>query len=392
MAKKKQLDLSDIYQKEGQEKDKALQKALTDIEKAFGAGAIMRMGDKPRMHVDTISTGILSLDMALGIGGLPRGRMVEIYGPESSGKTTVALQTVAALQKAGGTAAYIDAENAMDPVYAQHLGVDIDQLLLSQPGSGEEGLEIADALVNSGAVDLVVVDSVAALVPRAEITGEMGDAHVGLQARLMSQALRKLAGNVNKTNTLVIFINQLREKVGVSFGSPEVTPGGRALKFYASIRLDIRRTGQYKDGTELIGNTVKIKVSKNKLAPPFKETETNMIFGQGIEHYGDLLALATVKDHEVINKSGAWYSYDNVRIGQGAPNATKYLKEHPEMAQKVEDQIRQNAMPKEEKNSKDEAADKAGASAKVVKKAQDTSKETQKQPDAEPVKELNVTA
>ncbi|MCI1892792.1 MAG: recombinase RecA, partial [Schleiferilactobacillus harbinensis] len=243
MAKKKQLDLSDIYQKEGQEKDKALQKALTDIEKAFGAGAIMRMGDKPRMQVDTISTGILSLDMALGIGGLPRGRMVEIYGPESSGKTTVALQTVAALQKAGGTAAYIDAENAMDPVYAQHLGVDIDQLLLSQPGSGEEGLEIADALVNSGAVDLVVVDSVAALVPRAEITGEMGDAHVGLQARLMSQALRKLAGNVNKTNTLVIFINQLREKVGVSFGSPEVTPGGRALKFYASIRLDIRRTG-----------------------------------------------------------------------------------------------------------------------------------------------------
>ena len=305
----------------------ALDVAIRKIEKNFGKGSIMRMGDAADMKIATVSSGSLAIDKALGVGGYPRGRIVEIYGPESSGKTTVALQAVAEVQRQGGTAAYIDAENALDPQYAEALGVNVDDLLLSQPDTGEEGLEIADALISSGAVDLVVVDSVAALVPRAEIEGEMGDAHVGLQARLMSQALRKLSGEINKTKTIAIFINQIREKVGVMFGNPETTTGGRALKFYSTIRMEIRRSEQIKNGTNVIGNRTKIKIVKNKVAPPFKRAEVDIMYGEGISKTGELLDMAVEQD--LVKKSGAWYSYGDERIGQGRENAKNWLAEQP---------------------------------------------------------------
>lgn len=316
------------------ERQAALDAALKKIEKNFGKGSIMRMGEKVDTQVSTVSSGSLALDEALGVGGYPRGRIVEIYGPESSGKTTVALHAVAEVQKQGGTAAYIDAENAMDPKYATALGVNIDDLLLSQPDTGEQGLEIADALVSSGAVDILVVDSVAAVVPRAEIEGEMGDAHVGLQARLMSQALRKLSGTINKTKTIALFINQIREKVGVMFGNPEVTPGGRALKFYSTVRLEVRRAETIKNGTDMIGNRARIKVVKNKVAPPFKVAEVDIMYGQGISRTGELVDMAVEKD--IINKSGSWYSYGSERIGQGRENAKNYLADHED----VEDEVR----------------------------------------------------
>lgn len=340
----------------------ALDKALKSIEKEFGKGSIMRMGDKADTQISTIPSGSLALDEALGVGGYPRGRIVEVYGPESSGKTTVALHAVAEVQKRGGTAAYIDAENALDPVYATHLGVNIDDLLLSQPDTGEQGLQIADALVTSGAIDMVVIDSVAALVPRAEIEGEMGDTHVGLQARLMSQALRKLSGTINKTKTIAIFINQIREKVGVMFGNPEVTPGGRALKFYATIRLEVRRAEQIKDGTNIIGNRVRIKVVKNKVAPPFKRAEVDIMYGKGISQSGELVDMAVEKD--IINKSGSWYSYGEERIGQGRENAKAYLEEHADVYQEVAKKVRDaygipedGAATNEEESSKDKKAD-----------------------------------
>ena len=316
----------------------ALENALRKIEKNFGKGSIMRMGDAADTKIATVSSGSLAIDEALGVGGYPRGRIIEMYGPESSGKTTVALHAVAEVQKRGGTAAYIDAENALDPQYAQALGVNVKDLLLSQPDTGEEGLEIADALIASGAVDIVIVDSVAALVPRAEIEGEMGDTHVGLQARLMSQALRKLSGEINKTKTIAIFINQIREKVGVMFGNPETTPGGRALKFYSTIRMEIRRGEQLKDGTEVIGNRAKIKVVKNKVAPPFRKAEVDIMYGQGISKTGEVLDMAVEKD--LVKKSGAWYSYGNERIGQGRENAKKWLDEHPEAMAELTNKVR----------------------------------------------------
>lgn len=330
------------------EKDRkaALDTALNKIKKQFGDGAVMRMGDKSLANIDVSSTGILSLDIGLGVGGFPKGRIIEIYGPESSGKTTIALQAVASVQKAGGTAAYIDAENAMDPKYATALGVNIDELLLSQPDTGEQGLEIADALVQSGAVSILVVDSVAALVPAAEIEGEIGDSHVGLQARMMSQALRKLTATIFKTQTIVIFINQLREKIGVMFGNPETTPGGRALKFYSTIRLEVRRAQQVKDGTDVVGNTTKIKVTKNKVAPPFKSIETTMSYGHGISHNGDMIALCVEEKGPasgIIKKSGSWYSYNGERLGQGAVNAEAYLNAHPEMSKEIEAAIKEKA-------------------------------------------------
>lgn len=317
----------------------ALDNALKKIEKNFGKGSIMRMGDAADTQIAIISSGSLAIDEALGVGGYPRGRIIEMYGPESSGKTTVALHAVAEVQKQGGTAAYIDAENALDPQYAEALGVDIDNLLLSQPDTGEQGLEIADALIASGAVDIVVVDSVAALVPRAEIEGEMGDTHVGLQARLMSQALRKLSGEINKTKTIAIFINQIREKVGVMFGNPETTPGGRALKFYSTIRMEIRRGEQLKNGTDVIGNRAKIKVVKNKVAPPFKRAEVDIMYGTGISKTGELLDMAVDKD--LVKKSGAWYSYGSDRIGQGRENAKKWLEDHPEQMQVLMTKVRE---------------------------------------------------
>ncbi|AKP68201.1 recombinase RecA [Companilactobacillus ginsenosidimutans] len=320
------------------ERQKALDVALKKIEKDFGKGAIMRMGDDVNTQISTVSTGSLALDNALGVGGFPRGRIVEIYGPESSGKTTVALHAVAEVQKQGGTAAYIDAENAMDPAYATALGVNIDDLLLSQPDTGEQGLEIADALVSSGAVDIVVVDSVAALVPRAEIEGDMGDSHVGLQARLMSQALRKLSGSINKTKTIALFINQIREKVGIMFGNPETTPGGRALKFYATVRLEIRRSEQIKDGSDVIGNKTKIKVVKNKVAPPFKVAIVDIMYGHGISKTGELVDMAVEKD--IINKAGSWYSYKDERIGQGRENAKTFLSENPEKMNEIMSEVR----------------------------------------------------
>lgn len=320
------------------DRKQALDKALKNIEKSFGKGSIMKLGEKVDTRISTIPSGSLALDVALGVGGYPRGRIVEIYGPESSGKTTVALHAVAEVQKKGGTAAFIDAENALDPKYASALGVDIDELLLSQPDTGEQGLEIADALVSSGAVDIVVVDSVAALVPRAEIEGEMGDSHVGLQARLMSQALRKLSGSISKTKTIALFINQIREKVGVMFGNPEITPGGRALKFYATVRLEVRRAEQIKQGTDIMGNRTKIKVVKNKVAPPFKVAEVDIMYGEGISQVGELVDMGS--DRDIIDKAGAWYSYEGERIGQGRENAKKYFKDNPDLREEVEAKVR----------------------------------------------------
>ncbi|MDI9414242.1 MAG: recombinase RecA [Bacillota bacterium] len=321
------------------EKEKALDRAMLQIEKQYGKGSIMKLGERgAKLNIGTIPTGSLALDVALGVGGIPRGRIVEIYGPESSGKTTLTLHIIAEVQKNGGIAAMIDAEHALDPGYARNLGVDIDNLLISQPDHGEQALEIAEHLVRSGAVDVVVVDSVAALVPRAEIEGEMGDTHVGLQARLMSQALRKLTGAIGKSNCTVIFTNQLREKVGIMFGNPEVTPGGRALKFYASVRLDIRRIETLKQGTDMIGNRTRVRVLKNKVAPPFKEALFDIMYGEGISRHGDILDMATELD--IVNKSGAWYSYGDVRLGQGRENSKDYLKENPELTVELEQKVR----------------------------------------------------
>lgn len=326
-------------------KKKALGAALGQIEKQFGKGAVMRLGDgTAHRDIDAVSTGSIGLDMALGIGGLPRGRVIEIYGPESSGKTTLTLHAIAEMQKMGGTAAFVDAEHALDPLYAEKLGVNIDDLLVSQPDTGEQALEITDMLVRSGAVDIVVVDSVAALTPKAEIEGDMGDSHMGLQARLMSQALRKLTANIKRSNTLVIFINQIRMKIGVMFGNPETTTGGNALKFYASVRLDIRRIGAIKKGDEILGNETRVKVVKNKVAPPFKQVEFDILYGEGISREGELIDLGVSEN--IVEKSGAWYSYDGNRIGQGKDNVRIYLKEHPEMAQEIEAKIRAVMLPK----------------------------------------------
>ena len=322
----------------GKEKDKALTAALSQIERQFGKGAMMRLGDSPHEKIPSISTGSLGLDIALGIGGLPKGRIVEIYGPESSGKTTLTLQVIAEAQKAGGTCAFIDAEHALDPLYAQNLGVNIEDLLVSQPDTGEQALEICDMIVRSGAVDVVIIDSVAALTPKAEIEGEMGDHHVGLQARLMSQALRKMAGNIKNSNTLVVFINQIRMKIGVMFGSPETTTGGNALKFYSSVRLDIRRIGSIKEGDEIVGNETRVKVIKNKVAPPFKQTEFQIMYGKGIYHMGEVLDIGVQLN--LVYKAGAWYSYKGDRIGQGKKNACDYLTEHAHLAVEIEKDIR----------------------------------------------------
>ena len=323
-------------------KSKALNAALSQIEKQFGKNTVMRLGDNTVQAVEAVSTGSLTLDIALGIGGLPKGRIVEIYGPESSGKTTMTLQAIAQCQKAGGTCAFIDAEHALDPQYARKLGVDIDNLLVSQPDHGEQALEIADMLVRSGAIDLIVVDSVAALTPRAEIEGEMGDSHMGLQARLMSQALRKITGNAKRSNCMVIFINQIRMKIGVMFGSPETTTGGNALKFYASVRLDIRRVGQVKEGDEIIGSETKVKVVKNKMAPPFKEALFQILYGKGVNHLGELVDLAVQQN--IVQKAGAWYSYQGDKIGQGKNNTIRHLEEHPELAKGIEAIIREQLL------------------------------------------------
>jgi len=337
--------------KDEKNKDKALEQVLADIEKQFGAGAIMKLGDEEHVEIDVTSSGSLSLDIALGVGGFPKGRIIEIYGPESSGKTTIALQAIAEVQKQGGRAAFIDAEHALDPVYAKQLGVNINELLLSQPDTGEQALEICEALVRSEAVNIVVIDSVAALVPKAEIEGEMGDSHVGLQARLMSQALRKLSGTINKTKTTAIFINQLREKVGVLFGNPETTPGGRALKFYSTIRLDIRRAEQIKSGDQILGNRTTIKVVKNKVAPPFKTASVDIMYGEGISREGEIVDLAT--DINVINKSGAWYSYNGEKIGQGKENVKLMLRENVELKEQLELKIREHyGFVKEEETKK----------------------------------------
>ena len=326
--------------KDNSEKMKALEAALGQIEKQFGKGSVMKLGDYTAMNVEAIPTGALSLDIALGIGGIPRGRIIEVFGPESSGKTTLALHLIAEAQKMGGEAAFIDAEHALDPVYAKHLGVNIDELIVSQPDTGEQALEIAEALVRSGALDIIVVDSVAALVPKAEIDGDMGDAHVGLQARLMSQALRKLAGVINKSKCVIVFINQLREKVGVMFGNPETTPGGRALKFYSSVRLDIRRIESLKQDGEVIGNRTRVKVVKNKVAPPFREAEFDIIYGKGISKEGNILDAAVNLD--IIEKSGSWFSYNGDRIGQGRENVKDYLAKNPKVAEEIEGKIRAN--------------------------------------------------
>ncbi|AVH48484.1 MULTISPECIES: recombinase RecA [Acinetobacter] len=323
-------------------KSKALNAALSQIEKQFGKNTVMRLGDNTVQAVEAVSTGSLTLDIALGIGGLPKGRIIEIYGPESSGKTTMTLQAIAECQKAGGTCAFIDAEHALDPQYARKLGVDIDNLLVSQPDNGEQALEIADMLVRSGAIDLIVVDSVAALTPRAEIEGEMGDSHMGLQARLMSQALRKITGNAKRSNCMVIFINQIRMKIGVMFGSPETTTGGNALKFYASVRLDIRRVGQVKEGDEIIGSETKVKVVKNKMAPPFKEALFQILYGKGVNHLGELVDLAVQQN--IVQKAGAWYSYQGDKIGQGKNNTIRHLEEHPELAKGIEAIIREQLL------------------------------------------------
>lgn len=324
---------------------KALVAALGQIERQFGKGAVMRLGDSSAARgIEVVSTGSLALDVALGIGGLPRGRVIEIYGPESSGKTTLTLQAIAECQKLGGTAAFVDAEHALDPIYAEKIGVNVDDLLVSQPDTGEQALEIADMLVRSGAVDILVVDSVAALTPRAEIEGDMGDSHMGLQARLMSQALRKLAGNIKRSNTMVIFINQIRMKIGVMFGSPETTTGGNALKFYASVRLDIRRVGAIKKGDEILGNETRVKVVKNKLAPPFKKADFEILYGEGISRLGEIIDMGV--DHGIVDKAGAWYSYEGERIGQGKENSRTYLKENPKIANEIESKLRDKLLPK----------------------------------------------
>lgn len=340
------------------EKNEALKSALSQIEKQFGKGSVMRMGDTSQiLPIEAISTGSLSLDVALGIGGLPRGRVVEIYGPESSGKTTLTLQVIAECQKKGGVAAFIDAEHALDPVYAQKLGVKVDDLLVSQPDTGEQALEIADMLVRSSAVDVVVIDSVAALTPKAEIEGEMGDQHMGLQARLMSQALRKLTANIKRSNTLVIFINQIRMKIGVMFGNPETTTGGNALKFYASVRLDIRRTGAIKKGDEVIGSETRVKVVKNKVAPPFRQADFEIFYGEGISRLGEIIELGV--QHGIVDKAGAWYTYNGERIGQGKENTRTYLKERPEVAQAIEAKIREQMISQLPVGTKAEAEEMA---------------------------------
>ncbi len=340
MAGKKEVETKDA------KKAQALNDAIKQIEKQFGKGSVMKLGDRAAVDVAVIPTGSLTLDMALGIGGYPKGRIIEIYGPESSGKTTLTLHAIAEVQKQGGTAAFIDAEHAIDPVYAKNLGVNIDELILSQPDSGEQGLEIAETLVRSGAIDLVVVDSVAALVPQVELDGEMADQQMGLQARLMSKALRKLSGVMNKTDCTIIFINQLREKIGVMFGNPETTTGGRALKFYSSVRVEIRRSEVIKNGTEIVGNKVNIKVVKNKVAPPFKSTQVDIIYGKGISRDGEVLDLAVDKD--IIDKSGAWYAYKGEKIGQGRENAKRYLVEHPDIMNEITEAIKASLMPVEE--------------------------------------------
>ena len=329
---------------------KALAQALGQIEKQFGKGSVMRMGDgQAARDIEAISTGSIGLDVALGIGGLPKGRVVEIYGPESSGKTTLTLQVVAEAQKLGGTAAFVDAEHALDPAYAEKLGVNVDELLVSQPDTGEQALEITDMLVRSGAVDIIVVDSVAALTPKAEIEGEMGDSHMGLQARLMSQALRKLTGNIKRSNAMVIFINQIRMKIGVMFGSPETTTGGNALKFYSSVRLDIRRIGAIKKGDEVIGNQTRVKVVKNKVSPPFKQAEFEILYGEGISRHGEIIDLGVL--HGIVDKAGSWYSYGDDRIGQGKENAREFLRQNPEIAEEIEGKIRATLLPKKEKEA-----------------------------------------
>ncbi len=330
-----------LVEKENMDKNKALEAAVSQIERAFGKGSVMRLGQRDSVATEVISSGSISLDIALGIGGLPRGRVIEVYGPESSGKTTLALHAIAEAQKIGGTCAFIDAEHALDPIYAGKLGVNIDEMLISQPDGGEQALEIADTLVRSGAIDVLVIDSVAALVPRAELEGEMGDHHVGLQARLMSQALRKLTGSVSKSNTMIIFINQIRMKIGVMFGNPETTSGGNALKFYSSVRLEIRRIGAIKDRDEIVGNQTRVKVVKNKLAPPFKMVEFDIMYGEGFSKRGELVDLGVTAG--IVEKSGSWYSYGSERIGQGRENAKTYLKEHPDVADAIEAAIRQNA-------------------------------------------------
>jgi len=339
-------------ERENSEKMRALEAALGQIEKQFGKGSIMKLGDFQAMNVEAIPTGALSLDIALGIGGIPRGRIVEVYGPESSGKTTLTLHMIAEAQKLGGEAAFIDAEHALDPVYAKHLGVDIDNLIVSQPDTGEQALEIAEALVRSGALDVIVIDSVAALVPKAEIDGDMGDSHIGLQARLMSQALRKLAGAINKSKCVIIFINQLREKVGVMFGNPETTAGGRALKYYSSVRLDIRKVENIKQDGEVVGNRARVKVVKNKVAPPFREAEFDIVYGKGISKEGNILDIAVNLD--IIEKSGSWFAYNGDRIGQGRENVKKYLTDNPEVAKEVEEKIRANFNEAFEKSLGDE--------------------------------------
>jgi recombination protein RecA len=330
-----------LVDRDGMDRSKALEAALQQIERAHGKGSIMKLGENQVMEVEAVSTGSLGLDIALGIGGMPRGRVIEIYGPESSGKTTLALHCVAEAQKTGGQCAFIDAEHALDPVYARKLGVQIEDLLISQPDAGEQALEIADTLVRSGAIDVIVIDSVAALVPKAELEGEMGDAHVGLQARLMSQALRKLTGSINRSRCMIIFINQIRMKIGVMFGNPETTSGGNALKFYSSVRLDIRRIGQIKDHDEVVGNQTRVKVVKNKVAPPFKMVEFDIMYGEGISKMGELLDLGVKAG--TVEKSGSWFSYDSVRVGQGRENAKQFLRDNPEMAEAIERDIRANA-------------------------------------------------
>jgi recombination protein RecA len=323
------------------EKQKALDLTLLQIEKQFGKGSVMRLGESVRQNVEVISTGALPLDIALGVGGMPRGRVIEIYGPEASGKTTLGLQVVAEAQKMGGTAAFIDVEHAIDPKYARSLGVDVDNMLIAQPGTGEEALEIMDSLVRSGAVDVIVLDSVAALVPKAEMEGEMGDSHMGLQARLMSQALRKLSGSLSKTNTVAIFINQIREKIGVMFGNPETTPGGRALKFWASVRLEVRRVDTLKQGTQMVGNRVRVKVVKNKVAPPFRQAEFDIMFGKGISRTGAVLDMGV--EAGIVEKTGAWFAYNGEKLGQGRENAKEFLSEHPEVMQEIEEIVRTSA-------------------------------------------------